>query len=395
MKKLVIILLVSITLFCSCNKNEKQENVNYEMQNFWNGSTMTKGSAGYYCIQIGGYLVSDGNGGFETRGDGMAVNYVDPSDGSSGIWCYKPECSHDNLDCNGIFDVTKYSTSFIQFYGGKICLLSKDDKKYHVEAFDEDGNNQKNLCTLCNADEEIITICLHNGYAYFETIDGFYRTSTDKNSEIECIYKKNDPEQESIGYCYAEADRLFFPVMKREEKKIKEDIYCYESKSGEMKQLIEIVQPKSTHFALNKGKLYYYIDEKGVYSLNADDGTESLVFPEKDKLCRDVYSDGKNLFIDSSKAAIFASELTGSDFSEAYSEIQVVSFEGELLSVHEKEAVVPFLCGDDYKYCYAFNDGSDENGVSHSPASYILKYEDSIAFSEGSEKWMATDIGWN
>lgn len=203
---IVIVCIFAMGAGCAKSENEKDETVqstqtvvdlkeakeqklvlendsfNYEektdAQSFLYAAEVTKAPDGYYYWDE-----------MNETGLGMLM-YYDTQSGKSVPLCSRPNCSHDNTECNAYFNRAGetgdyFDRSFIQYYDGNVYILGYDSEQYvNLYKVAADGSSWEKYMRLYKADmtssdgtdsnSDIQTtqwtpprVMIHRGYVYY------------------------------------------------------------------------------------------------------------------------------------------------------------------------------------------------------------------------------------
>lgn len=166
------------------------------------------------CTENGIYTMVQTNGVNAEMSGRMLMFYDYEADCTVPV-CSKPDCGHNNTDCNAYFPQQVYPVGEIYFYEDHLFILKETDGYHSMEQISLDGAERKNSCRLYRTATDtyvddggvIVTsneyprIILHRGYAYFSTYYpgnkecGLYRVKlgNDENAELLCMQEKKRP----------------------------------------------------------------------------------------------------------------------------------------------------------------------------------------------------------
>lgn len=326
----VLILLVGCTSF-----KDDEYNQDYDYQYMYFSSN---GSHDLYESDNGYYYLLKNN-----------IYYSDKESDNSIILCNKPNCDHNNQECDG------YSGYFPE-----IAPIIYNDNIYYVNEYlkgeesylslfkaDLDGTNKKEILYFSTPVNDFI---IHRGKVYFSTMPngvdsgiGVYAYDL-KKDKLETVYEDNDNNTYILSL-YAYKNNLYFEVSKTDEKYISHnEVYNYNIKNNKVDKFPVYDDGISRPVALND-KLYFYSynGSEGIEYITDLDG--KIVKKNEVKEIRQYYSDLEyiyKLFEDKNKLEIYNTE------NELLKEVYFENFD---LS----ENIVNFTPGNERTFIYYKN----------------------------------------
>lgn len=312
-KKLSIIIIgvvicvaaLSVVLVMVKGKKEKAIDIGKsseetDEQSYWNPDihSIAKSEEGYYFLT---YDV-----------DGTTLKYFDDATQRTIAVCAKPDCTHDNSDCNAFFSMD-YLSSPVYYYKGYIYMVRVDGGMAKVVRIQKDGSKREDVADLfANDGVTSISMVFHDDciYAY----DHLGHTASDEVGKevIKKIDLKTGQSEEAFSYEGKNAaisgarsfgDKLFFKILTysldRDKGEINESflLYSYDYASGNA----EVISDKNIsdyYVDAENGVLFYFVIGKGLYSrkLNGTDAT--LLYKADETIIRASMSyDGNYLYM--------------------------------------------------------------------------------------------------
>ena len=269
-------------------------------QSYWNPDihSIAKSEEGYYFLT---YDV-----------DGTTLKYFDDATHRTIAVCAKPDCTHDNSDCNAFFSMD-YLSSPVYYYKGYIYMVRVDGGMAKVVRIQKDGSKREDVADLfANDGVTSISMVFHDDciYAY----DHLGHTASDEVGKevIKKIDLKTAQSEEAFSYEGKNAaisgarsfgDKLFFKILTysldRDKGEINESflLYCYDYATGNA----EVISDKNIsdyYVDTENGVLFYFVIGKGLYSrkLNGTDAT--LLYKADETIIRASMSyDGNYLYM--------------------------------------------------------------------------------------------------
>lgn len=312
-KKLSIIIIgavicvaaLSVVLVMVKGKKEKTIDIGKssgetDEQSYWNPDihSIAKSEEGYYFLT---YDV-----------DGTTLKYFDDATHRTIAVCAKPDCTHDNSDCNAFFSMD-YLSSPVYYYKGYIYMVRVDGGMAKVVRIQKDGSKREDVADLfANDGVTSISMVFHDDciYAY----DHLGHTASDEVGKevIKKIELRTGQSEEAFSYEGKNAaisgarsfgDKLFFKILTysldRDKGEINESflLYCYDYATGNA-QVISDKNISDYYVDTENGVLFYFVIGKGLYSrkLNGTDAT--LLYKADETIIRASMSyDGNYLYM--------------------------------------------------------------------------------------------------
>ena len=312
-KKLSIIIIgavicvaaLSVVLVMVKGKKEKAIDIGKssgetDEQSYWNPDihSIAKSEEGYYFLT---YDV-----------DGTTLKYFDDATHRTIAVCAKPDCTHDNSDCNAFFSMD-YLSSPVYYYKGYIYMVRVDGGMAKVVRIQKDGSKREDVADLfANDGVTSISMVFHDDciYAY----DHLGHTASDEVGKevIKKIELRTGQSEEAFSYEGKNAaisgarsfgDKLFFKILTysldRDKGEINESflLYCYEFGTGNA----EVISDKNIsdyYVDTENGVLFYFVIGKGLYSRKLNGTDSTLLYKADETIIRATMSyDGNYLYM--------------------------------------------------------------------------------------------------
>lgn len=312
-KKLSIIIIgavicvaaLSVVLVMVKGKKEKAIDIGKssgetDEQSYWNPDihSIAKSEEGYYFLT---YDV-----------DGTTLKYFDDATHRTIAVCAKPDCTHDNSDCNAFFSMD-YLSSPVYYYKGYIYMVRVDGGMAKVVRIQKDGSKREDVADLfANDGVTSISMVFHDDciYAY----DHLGHTASDEVGKevIKKIELRTGQSEEAFSYEGKNAaisgarsfgDKLFFKILTysldRDKGEINESflLYCYDYGTGNA----EVISDKNIsdyYVDTENGVLFYFVIGKGLYSRKLNGTDSTLLYKADETIIRASMSyDGNYLYM--------------------------------------------------------------------------------------------------
>ena len=269
-------------------------------QSYWNPDihSIAKSEEGYYFLT---YDV-----------DGTTLKYLDDATHRTIAVCAKPDCTHDNSDCNAFFSMD-YLSLPVYYYKGYIYMVRVDGGMAKVVRIQKDGSKREDVADLfANDGVTSISMVFHDDciYAY----DHLGHTASDEVGKevIKKIELRTGQSEEAFSYEGKNAaisgarsfgDKLFFKILTysldRDKGEINESflLYCYDYGTGNA----EVISDKNIsdyYVDTENGVLFYFVIGKGLYSRKLNGTDSTLLYKADETIIRATMSyDGNYLYM--------------------------------------------------------------------------------------------------
>lgn len=298
-KKLIITLLMAATLFniTSCGKNENMQYTSEEylpesddQTNIIYRRNFAEGNSGYYFYDLMSY-----------------VQYYDFDSGNTHILCSKPECTHEDENCNA--------------YAGGVTIRYAEGDLYYVaeEALtgdfyfwrkSGDGSETEKLFFLFHLEDGEMEIsstlfCIHRGYVYYflntteeESTYTLYRRKLEKNAKAE-VLEKLESETELYYEVYGSGTKIYYVIENYEKENEHMEIRSYDIVNGDIKTEIEKLGLGESYY-IYRTKIYY-TNERDICEKDLKSGEEKVIMSGEFSESVFVHADDKYLYFDNAK----------------------------------------------------------------------------------------------
>ena len=269
-------------------------------QSYWNPDihSIAKSEEGYYFLT---YDV-----------DGTTLKYFDDATQRTIAVCAKPDCTHDNSDCNAFFSMD-YLSSPVYYYKGYIYMVRVDGGMAKVVRIQKDGSKREDVADLfANDGVTSISMVFHDDciYAY----DHLGHTASDEVGKevIKKIELRTGQSEEAFSYEGKNAaisgarsfgDKLFFKILTysldRDKGEINESflLYCYDYGTGNA-VVISDKNISDYYVDAENGVLFYFVIGKGLYSRKLNGTDSTLLYKADETIIRASMSyDGNYLYM--------------------------------------------------------------------------------------------------
>ncbi len=242
--------------------------------------------------------VTSSENGYYLWGPGQGLMmFYDPAAGRLIPLCNRPDCLHNNSECNAFFnafrsDGDQYARSYVQFYEGNLYVIALDEEDYvNLYKVSPDGSSCEKYMQLYRADLSRVTdgdsvstefrspyVCIHRGYVYFIINDEKQfkiRRIKLGTSDVEIIYEQPG-ERGNIYRMEAYGDYLFFQAgnfINEEYVEIEGGIYAYNIETGS----IQLVKKDAIRTYIIADGVIYYSRDMDIYAFSLDSQEDNIV----------------------------------------------------------------------------------------------------------------------
>lgn len=303
----VVICVAALSAVLVMVKGKKEKTIDIgkssgeaDEQSYWNPDihSIAKSEEGYYFLT---YDI-----------EGTTLKYFDDATQRTIAVCAKPDCTHDNSDCNAFFSMD-YLSSPVYYYKGCIYMVRVDAGMAKVVRIQKDGSKREDVADLfANDGITSISMVFHDDciYAY----DHLGHTASDEVGKevIKKIELRTGQSEEAFSYEGKNAaisgarsfgDKLFFKIftysLDREKSEINESflLYCYDYATGDA-QVISDKNISDYYVDAENGVLFYFVIGKGLYSRKLNETDSSLLYKADETIVRATMSyDGNYLYM--------------------------------------------------------------------------------------------------
>lgn len=386
-KKLLLVTALSLSLLATGCKNTsnlanlQKATTNIEDDtNSYPAHWVTATENGYYMFSENGYLT-----------------FFDPDTKESVLVCNEPDCEHkfsnegegyiiENTDCNAYFS-DSYLTDTIWSYGTDILVLQKISKTgLWLTQVSYDGKEREPLVCISENTEDVVTLILHKGYAY-------YARRNSENAQESELYKielkKNATPQKidnitgtttSISHLKVSGNELYYVKSNVElndednllDANLDYSLYKYNIETGDINKVLD---DNVDNYAIDDENniLYYHVCDGALCKMNMEDNSTNNIGQDVDLfLCKMTYND-EHIYLDNlqSMALGIDSERKVYVLDTDGSLVKTINLDSDYLSV----GVLDYGEGD-YIFCKAMTNWYiiDKNDMYSSTGDEYSKY---------------------
>ena len=400
MKHILTILLAAILilLFASCSSNSENESQTGKSNapgtdsdsssfgtDFQKNMAQTQGGFTYPCESEDGYYFVGSNG---------YVYYVDKVTESTTVLCGKPECSHDDEECNA------YAGTALTYYDGKLYYFSDSNSSWtQIYSMNPDGTDHTLVQTLDidSAGDSYVGYAepiIHRGMVYFLYSAVLYAVPLGgDSSEAKVIFGETTDAETSGGVVisqaneqeytlWADGDTVYFMVnVQQTDGTWKDTLFAYDTESGETEQVWEVPDESEVGewdmtgvevngWYVSDGYIYFYLSGGDLWrSKLASKTVEKIADVSASHGCAYFSDDCIVITASVTEDYEFWESLLVYDYSgKLQNEISLESLE----NAYSEEAL--FVSGDQFYFIwYGGTASGTENGISFSsPTAYAL-----------------------
>jgi len=265
MAKRILMILFAVTLalsLTSCGSSNNNDNANTKTSedanlpsagneassssgtDFQKNMAQTQVSFNYPCESEDGYYFVGSNG---------YVYYIDKATENTTILCGKPECSHDDEDCNA------YAGTALTYYDGKLYYFSDSGSSWtQVYSMNLDGTDHTLVQTLDidSAGDSYVGYAepiIHRGVVYFLYSAVLYAVPLGADaSEATAIYGETTEAETSGGAVislgneqdytlWADQETIYFMTnVQQTDGTWKDTLFAYDTQTDEVAQVWEV-----------------------------------------------------------------------------------------------------------------------------------------------------------
>ena len=310
------------------------------------------------------------------------IRYADKATGISGPLCGKPECTHDNADCNAYLSDTAWG---LTNYDGRLYWVGTNGYRY-IYSSALDGTDRRVVREL---DREITgssfsgsQVQFHRGYLYWahysnvvvngvaQQVARVFAFSLDPDEEGFVIFEEENygwmSVQPYLGGLYistidGDADRTDYDLV----------LYRWDIRTREMEELYRGVVPfiMEEIWVVDDGILLhgqYPTDSgfhRGVYKFSFESGEVDELFPMVDSVDGDRCSVADGLFVantvnDSGEMKIVVKDFDGNTVLDTALKADWLTFDWPMDCYGVDETYMYFYCYSDYAVAVPL-DGSE------------------------------------
>lgn len=358
---LILAVIMSIVCFsgCGADKNKTLElgGLSDDSQAYWNiyNHNVARGETGYYYM-----LSSFSRTSNKSMTQGSFLYYMDADTGVSTLLCSKPDCSHNDTDCNAWLSVN-YGSDQIYYYNGYLYAYKYNDENglVYLVRISSDGSERKELFEIGKGKEVPYCLAFHDNSVYvhirqggvsgYDEITSVIRRRSLDGKEDENIYEKTSIGAQVYGVkCYG--NKIFFMV--EEQSRASKDsqerlfnrqgLFVYDCGTKKYEQFIDGAVSDYT-IDTDNNVIYYYLVNDGLYKRNlSGEGKPEKLYTFEDKqtnICQLSY-DGTYLYMSNELYPTFFLEP-----AKSY-ELYVCDTDGKILKQIETPGPFTMFFGD-------------------------------------------------
>ena len=378
-KKFACFLAVVLCLIaCGCSNKSVDVGSSGEddLQPYWNMFNQPVAAAenGYYYIyqrniQDGVYMKN-------------LIAYMDGQTKSTTILCNKPECRHEDENCDAALG-DEYNSQSIYYYKGYIYVIKNDesDGNSYLVQIKPDGSERKTLFELGTISvayklafggDSVYCYNRVGGYGVDETQETVRRRSLDgKDDNIIFSYTAKGAQVSAVKLY---GNKAFILVTSWTKNSNSADVsaqgkgvYIYDTDT----QKTELFIDKSvSDFTVdeNEGNIYYFVIDDGLYEQKLSTGSRTKLLECEDRVnnyCELSY-DGQYLYM--------CNEMYKNMIYKTDSYVWVVKKDGEIVNKIETAGTYCTFFGDD-KYIFGTNKDKEILTISKAEISKAKEWE--------------------
>ena len=370
----IVVAVIAATYFMGKNK-EKADTVNeFGFESDFKCSTkkVDLESMNFKADKNGSY--EESNESFAMTEDGIYyfvdeyLKFYDFSSKKKVTVCNKPNCKHDNKECNAYFETSVaekgyMDTTTIIYYEGYLYMAGcDDDGKVYLYRISKDGSSREKYMQLYGANFTDVgrqgetedfsrtwivpNIVIRNGYVYYmftsdDTCSGLMRKKLGSD-KVEYVVKAKDDMHFQAYRFVSNGDYLLFQVGVYNEDYTNMDAALY-ALNDTTDEIVKLVDDFQGRYYMRDDCMYYLKYREGLYRYSFSDGKTKKILPAK-------YCSGEVVVNKNSILCFNVGEL-----------VKEYDLEGNLLKEHEKFGYLHCKNGD---YIVASKKGKMEEGGS-------------------------------
>ena len=279
-----------------------------DSQNYWNpeNHAIAKGNGGYYYMSYK---------------DGVRrIMFFDEASGDSVPLCAKPECTHEDNNCNAYIGGIKYMTpdsyllETIYYYEEYIYMIKYQAGMGVLVRISSDGSERKEIGELLpNSNASTLKLVFNGDYVYAFDDAGHAGQTTEADEVIKKISLKDGKSETVFTYTGVGASiakgrsfggKLYFIVREysknadmAQQKIDNKGVYEYDYNSGETRKVID--ENICDYFIDSDNQcMYYFVDGEGLYKYSQKEEKSALIYAANDEIitCKMSY-DGKYVYM--------------------------------------------------------------------------------------------------
>ena len=358
----VVIILILVFYIKMHNNKEAVVKINYDnikhadieniAQNYWNSDGIYNIAAaedGYYYVTNEDFLV-----------------YFDINTGDTVPVCAKPDCMHDNDECNACLNTCVIYN--IYYYNEYIYYMPIINGMANLCRMDKSGSTTKILGELFPSDgSSSIHLAFLGDYAYAYDSGSHLGLDTEFTEKIVEVSLKNGERNEiydvtgvslAIKNVKGFGDGLYFNVQhsERSDENISISSYGLYMYSQSEKNVSQISTENINDYYLSDNYLYYFINGQGLYKSDIENQKTELIYKSNKAvdMCNISY-DGRYLYISNGKYCDYLRKVLGNKEKKYI----VIDTDGKVINEISCADSLEMLFGDD-RYLFCMGMGEDQ-----------------------------------
>ena len=392
----VIVILVIIMTFIL--KSKQQAGIK-----ILNGNISLSSDTGDYqsCWATDSHNFARAENGYYFMADnGKSLMYFDMDTKNVIPVCAKPDCRHDDYECNSYLGNGEYLLFGVYYYRGYIYMLKNNMGNAELVQISSDGATRREIADVFPTDGgNSLDVVFNDNKAYiYDHCGNFLDANSNKESEVSIqevdlksgtVKKAYSIIDTNVSFNHAKnyGNKLFF-LMRKSREKIGTDeksasrimetkgLYAYDYYSGIVETVME---GNICDYSIDEanGTIYYFESGKGLYKCNINNDTNSILLYKAEKDCMQctMSYDGRYIYLNNTDWA--ASSTGGKGMS-----CRIFDTDGILINRIDNpwNGYGEIYFGDD-KYMFSTFADYDESGKPTGTMFWYLPKED-VAMSK-------------
>ena len=292
--------------------------------------------------------------------------YFDINTGDTVPVCAKPDCMHDNDECNACLNTCVIYN--IYYYNEYIYYMPIFNGMANLCRMDKSGSTTKILGELFPSDgSSSIHLAFLGDYAYAYDSGSHLGLDTEFTEKIVEVSLKNGERNEiydvtgvslAIKNVKGFGDGLYFNVQhsERSDENISISSYGLYMYSQSEKNVSQISTENINDYYLSDNYLYYFINRQGLYKSDIENQKTELIYKSNKAvdMCNISY-DGRYLYISNGKYCDYLRKVLGNKEKKYI----VIDTDGKVINEISCADSLEMLFGDD-RYLFCMGMGEDQ-----------------------------------
>ncbi|MCR5636249.1 MAG: hypothetical protein K6F76_03595 [Clostridiales bacterium] len=313
-KKLSIIIAVLLltTTICSCSSSDANDK-NASLKDVLAGDySFNIGEDDPLCLAAFNNIAIAEDGYYFTNDTHQMLYYFDKATKKVVPVCNRPECTHDNSDCNAYVGEIRHYAG-LWYYENKLYVLGYKGGIMGLYTISKDGSTRERLCDLFETGKNFsITTTIHRGYVYFSVDRGndhmeVYSKKLDGKDEPELIFEFHG-HNAMADFIRGYKNGVFISYEYYQDENNEDAMYAVLYYNRDNNTISELELEGYTDQLVVCEDAVIYRTDKEILKYNLNDKTSSVIY---DKEPCGVNYDGKYIYLDNN-VAIFT-ETTAQD----------------------------------------------------------------------------------